>query len=1046
MIRRSFRILNAFLVLAAAALIAGCDGETPSPPPVITPPDPPSETTSATRRVEVGDLLDPPHRTRSPRDGDVEIFHVDLDAGRVLRVRVEQHGVDAKLELFAAGDDTPRLSVDGWTRDLGDERLEWVAEEASAWRLEITASVNTASVNEGGSYTLVVDGPHPADTDALARDAAMRAFDNAERLFRRTRDDHTLLRAAAAAYEDALNRWRALGDAFWQAEILYRLGRLDLELGRPQEARARWESALPLFAELDHAPLQALIYSKIGDLFDLGRVHHLEEFLEPYHQALELRRRLGDDVGTATVCNNLGVIYWYLGEAQDALRHYHCAAESWQRGHRGKRAAITLHNLGRLDLRLGNPERALEHFEAARDLRTELGDLRGLASTETAIAQVYAEWEDWETAEAVFQTALARRRLADDTLGEAVTRASLAMLYSRTGRGAQALENFEAARRTFQEADDPLREAVVLLQLGRHHEGSDPVRALELYREVERLTESGDRDNHVAALLGIASARRRLGELEAARETAEKALDLVDDLRTKPAGDEMRSAYFASKQSYYDFYIDLLMELHRRAPDAGWNRRALAAVERSRSRSLLELIHESGGAHRASAPADLRRREAELRRLLSERQLALQRLAPQDATRSDREKEILEPLHELERVRGEIRLSGPLPKPQSLDAATIQARVVDARSSLLEYKLGEERSFVWLVTPDAILSRELPGRAAIEALARPLAAMLSTRQWRGDLTAALLGELGETLLGPVADLLPRGAETPRLLISSEGILQYIPFAALHLPGTQRGGKAADPLVEHFEILRTPSASALDGLRRRHRQAARGIVVLADPIFQCHDPRLAEAGLDPQHCAEQVGPSPFERLAFSEQEAGVILDQTPPDMPSIDAKGFDAHRDLLFSDAVAEARYLHIATHGVLSTDHPELTRLALASIAPDGTPRDGSLRAYEIYNLDLRADLVTLSACRTALGREVRGEGLVGLTQSFLDAGAASVLVSLWNVDDERTAELMGIFYRRLFAGDRPAAALRAAQLEIRRQRGAEPPYFWAAFVVQGHG
>jgi CHAT domain-containing protein len=135
---------------------------------------------------------------------------------------------------------------------------------------------------------------------------------------------------------------------------------------------------------------------------------------------------------------------------------------------------------------------------------------------------------------------------------------------------------------------------------------------------------------------------------------------------------------------------------------------------------------------------------------------------------------------------------------------------------------------------------------------------------------------------------------------------------------------------------------------------------------------------------------------------------------------------------------------LLNSEHPELSGIVLSLVDREGRPQDGFLRLYEIYNLKLGADLVVLSACRTALGKEIKGEGLVGLTRGFMYAGAARVIASLWGVEDRTTAELMkSFYYEMLVKGRRPAAALRIAQLHIRREKQL-PPYYWAAFVLQG--
>jgi CHAT domain-containing protein len=235
-------------------------------------------------------------------------------------------------------------------------------------------------------------------------------------------------------------------------------------------------------------------------------------------------------------------------------------------------------------------------------------------------------------------------------------------------------------------------------------------------------------------------------------------------------------------------------------------------------------------------------------------------------------------------------------------------------------------------------------------------------------------------------------------------------------------------LDNHEVVSLPSASALALLRRElagRPPAPRQAAIVADPLFDPADPA-------------------FARLTASRQEAEAIAALAPPDQTRL-AVGADASLDEVRGDRLAGFRTVHFATHGVIDAEHPELSGLALSTVDARGRRREGFLRLRDIYGLRLDAGLVVLSGCRTALGREVRGEGLTGLTQGFFHAGAARLVASLWKVEDRATAELMTRFYRAMWVeGLAPAAALRAAQLSLRRERRWRDPYFWAGFVLQG--
>jgi CHAT domain-containing protein len=352
------------------------------------------------------------------------------------------------------------------------------------------------------------------------------------------------------------------------------------------------------------------------------------------------------------------------------------------------------------------------------------------------------------------------------------------------------------------------------------------------------------------------------------------------------------------------------------------------------------------------------------------------------------------------------------------DADEIQG-LIDPDTLLLSYSLGEARSHLFAVTSASLEVFDLPSRAAIEEAARRVYNRLSAYD-AADRAAetAEAAELSRVLLGPVADRL--GAK--RLVIVADGALHYLPFGALPKPFLLA------PLLEDHEIVSLPSASALALLRRElagHPSAPRLAAIVADPLFDPADPA-------------------FPRLPASRQEAEAIAALVPPDQSRL-ALGADASLDEVRGDRLAGFRTVHFATHGVIDSEHPALSGLALSTVDGQGWPREGFLRLRDIYGLRLDADLVVLSGCRTALGREVRGEGLTGLTQGFFHAGAARLIASVWKVEDRATAELMTRFYRAMWKeGLTPAAALRSAQLSLRQERRWRDPYFWAGFVLQG--
>ncbi len=470
------------------------------------------------------------------------------------------------------------------------------------------------------------------------------------------------------------------------------------------------------------------------------------------------------------------------------------------------------------------------------------------------------------------------------------------------------------------------------------------------------------------------------------------------------------------------------MESHRAEPLGGWDRAALATAERARARTLVELLNEAGvDVREGVAPALLARRTSLLHRLSAKTERALRQRAGSPAERSALEEERFALQRDLDAVEAEIRAASPgyaaLTQPQALSAAALQG-LLDPGTLLLAYSLGEARSYLWAVTPETVESFELPGRAAIEGLARRVHEEMS----RFDVAArgretADASALGRLLLGPVAGRLGR-LGSQRLVVVPDGALHYVPFGALLLPTGDAG--ALEPVLVHHEVVDLPSASALAVQRRLlagRPPAAKRLAVLADPVFDPRDPRVV--GRQPA-AAGKTDPPAFARLPASRREAEAIAALAPAGLggqtgQTMLALDFDAALPRVQGGALRGFRVVHFATHGVIDAERPALSGLALSMVDAAGRPQEGFLHLHDIYNLELDADLVVLSGCRTALGKEVRGEGLIGLTRGFQYAGAPRVLASLWPVEDNATAALMERFYRALWGGGKGGAGRRGA-------------------------
>jgi CHAT domain-containing protein len=608
-----------------------------------------------------------------------------------------------------------------------------------------------------------------------------------------------------------------------------------------------------------------------------------------------------------------------------------------------------------------------------------------------------------------------------------------------------------------------------------------------------------DSEDHAESLAALGNVSRMNGRGEIAAQYYQRSLAALEGQTARLGGtSDVRAGFRAKHESYYHEYVDLLVAQNQ--PELAFD-----VLERSRARTLLETLAAAHVDVRQGADPKLVAKERSLQADMKakfERRINLLSDKHRDEQLKAVEKEINDLTAEYEDIEAQIRSTSPsyaaLTQPQPLSAKEIQQQLLDPDTLLLEYSLGEDRSYVFAVTPDSLQASELPRRAQIEDAARRANKMLTApnhnsatatpvqKQARAQAEHRLqqaLDELSRMILGPVTTQLAG----KRLLIVPDGALDYIPFQALPEAQEEHSleAQAALPLVARHEIVNLPSASVLAVLRQQQMnrpEAPMAVAVLADPVFAKDDPRLlhrdtsAATGSLPVNRSAKVARSRHDlddlldtsfsagvlnrsaaevgltrgnrlelpRLRFSRQEANAILAVTPPGL-GLEALDFRASRATATSPELSQYRIVHFATHGLLNSEHPELSGLVLSLVDAKGKPQEGFLELEDIYNLNLHADLVVLSACETGLGKEISGEGLVGLTRGFMYAGASRVVASLWKVSDVATAKLMAEFYRALEKdGLAPAAALRQAQVEMWKQPRWRSPYYWAAFQLQG--
>ncbi len=872
-------------------------------------------------------------------------------------------------------------------------------------------------------------------------------------------------------FERGLSLKQELGDRQAAAYISVNIGSVYEGLGDYKKTLEYNALALPVARRIDDKTLEAVVLNNFGQAYQ--KLGELSKALEYLNQSLQISRTATDRFSESTALDNIAAVYELLNEPQKALENLDEALQIRRAINDRQGQGITLHNIGRIYMSLGEFDRALPYFEQSISVLQKVGARREEAGVLDSIGQLYFSLNEFQKALDHHNRSLSLRQAVGDRYGEAYAFINIGAAYNELGEPGKALEYSDQALKLSQSVGDRRAETLALHTIGRiYSKLGEADRALENYQQALAKSHSlGNQSEESLILLSIGRLERDRANLVEARRQVEAALSIIESTRTKVASRDLRSSYFASKEGYYKFYIDLLMQMHKKEPAAGHDITAFGASERARARSLLDLLTESRVDIRQGVDLALLDKGNALQQQLNARSEQLTRLLSgkhTDAQETAARKAVESVLADLQDIEAQIRTRSPryaaLTQPQPLSSNDIQ-RLLDPDTVLLEYALSEERSYAWAVTPDSVKSFELPKRAVIEAEARRVYGLLVNKS--DDLYPAALADLSRMLLGPVADRLGR----KRLLIVADGALQYMPFGALPVPTVNARSSAKvpyRPLILDHEVVSLPSASVVAVLRREvatRPPAPKKVAVLADPVFVKEDVRVktrsedrSAAGgngtdkktaagplvSDVKRSADDLGRAGFDRLPVSRREADLITALAPSGQ-SLKALDFAASRATATSAELSRYQIVHFATHGLLNNQHPELSGIVLSLVDERGEPQDGFLRLHEIYNLKLDADLVVLSACETALGKEIKGEGLIGLTRGFMYAGSPRVVASLWKVGDSATAELMQRFYRNMLSsGMRPAAALRAAQVSMWKERQWAAPFYWAGFVMQG--
>ena len=716
----------------------------------------------------------------------------------------------------------------------------------------------------------------------------------------------------------------------------------------------------------------------------------------------------------ARLANNTGLVLKRLGRLQAALQHYRVAIDVAQAIGNEARAAQTVTNMALIYARSGQMAQAINLLETAHATLERLQHPRR-GNSAKLLAVALNEVGAHDRVSPLLGTALSLAQQRNDAPELADIRIMQAMVQDNTGQSSAALADLVSLLAELPESDRVNR-AKALTLAGRIRyklqQSSEAVSALD---SAAQLVRSMSDPMLLAEILAIRSAAHwQAGDADAAIADGEAAIAALDQTVANIDSLELRAGAHGTAALAYQTLIDV--HVSRDALDT-----ALETAERFRARTLVDVLARGNSAPVLDIPAELEVRRLQLLSDINGLESARRR--------GERSAGSAELVAQLDALDAEIAERDPrykaFQRKLALGGPAIRA-LLDADTVLLQYTLGPDRSYGWLLGADSVDVVRLPAAPDLDPLARDIHDRLSRR----DPPAGALREAGTVLLAPLEDAL---AGARRVIIVPDGSLHYVPFEAL----TTRAGDP--PVLDGKSISYLPSATSLALLRELRSTPSHRVAVLADPVFGAGDVRFEDDRRPLNDTSEAL-----TRLRLGRLEANAIEELTR-DAQVTTATGFDASADFLRSESVAAADIVHLAAHGFVDSEVTARSGVALSMYAPDGTRREGFVGLRDIMNLRLNAELVTLSACSTALGKYLPGEGLLGLTRGFMFAGARRVVASLWAVEDRATAELMRHFYTALLRDRQaPDAALAYAKRQLRRESRWRHPYYWSGFVLVG--
>jgi len=829
------------------------------------------------------------------------------------------------------------------------------------------------------------------------------------------------------------------------------------------EALDKAQKSLQLWTSLNNRLGMAQAYLVVGE-YHLVQ-NNVIEAANNYEMARQLWQELNVPNQVAEALISLGFVEWRKGAWQASLSFYiqaqqlivEEAAEPFMMGQIKAGLAEAFLESGMEETGLDKYREALEHFRQTNYSISLIGMQWGIGTAHYFLGNYNEALANLSTTreQALGIKDVRLAAMCDDFLGRT---------HYELKNYPDALKHYQFAYQGFVSSGSPMEATRTLALMGQVYQQQGNLKAaksnyLKALASFEKLS---DQVNESATLYALGTLELGQNNLDQAEEYLRKSIRLTETMRRVSSNVDLTAAFSSKVHDRYEKYIDCLMRKYQTSQSERLAIDAFEMSELSRARSLTELLHATQANLFPGLNPELALQEQKLRGYLRLNENT--KLSLLSGEYNTEELKALEVAHQELQTRHDqiiqqIRQLNPryeqVIQPSAWNLSMIQNQiVVDDDTVLLEYSLGSERSYLWAITRSGIKSYSLPGEAKIfELAARVYSLLKETPEGNTDCELSIAAEeLASVVLYPAQEQLNRR----RVIVISDGILNCIPFQILPSPVDK------EPLIASTEIINAPSASILGQLQQEAKSrplpnnllAAFGNPIFADTVPHTNEKtanettvvataRLRSALREMKLNGEAFDPTVVPRLFHAKRELDTLRKLAGES--SMIVSEYDATRDRFLNTDLSRFAILHLVTHAYYIQDHPENSGFLLSNITNEQKELPNFVGLREIYELRAPVLLVVLSACQTALGENLRGEGLMGLTRGFMHAGASSVVASLWEVDDRATSELMQLFYSNMLErGMKTSEALRAAQNSIRQRPEWRSPHYWAAFTLQG--